>query len=94
MIIFLPVLLKVNRYREAVIERDDGSFQIGAHSYNHPADVGAALSATITAKVKAIAAANIFRPASSIVEEVLLVELKEASRPSLPEPEYITRTAK
>ena len=77
----------------ALIERDDGSFQIGAHAHNHPADVGAAVSATISAKVKAIAAENILRPASSIVEEILLQELTDAPCPSLPKPEYIARTA-
>lgn len=85
--------MKVNPCRAALIERDDGSFQIGAHAHNHPADVGAAVSATISAKVKAIAAENILRPASSIVEEILLQELTDAPCPSLPKPEYITRTA-
>lgn len=84
---------KVNPCRAALIERDDGSFQIGAHAHNHPADVGAAVSATISAKVKAIAAENILRPASSIVEEILLQELTDAPCPSLPKPEYIARTA-
>ena len=83
----------MNPCRAALIERDDGSFQIGAHAHNHPADVGAAVSATISAKVKAIAAENIFRPASSIVEEILLQELTDAPCPSLPKPEYIARTA-
>ena len=58
-----------------------------------PADVGAAVSATISPKVKAIAAENIFRPASSIDEEILLQELTDAPCPSLPKPEYIARTA-
>ena len=48
---------------------DDGINDRGI-SYNYTADVGAEVLATIT--VKAIAVANIFRPASSIVEEVLL----------------------
>lgn len=85
--------MKVNPCRAALIERDDGSFQIGAHAHNHPADIGAAVSATISAKVKAIAAENIFRPASSIVEEILLQELTDAPCLSLPKPEYIARTA-
>ena len=83
----------MNPCRAALIERNDGSFQIGAHAHNHPADIGAAVSATISAKVKAIAAENIFRPASSIVEEILLQELTDAPCPSLPKPEYIARTS-
>ena len=39
------------------------------------------------------AAENIFQPASSIVEEILLQELTDAPCPSLPKPEYIARTA-
>ena len=85
--------MKVNPCRAALIERDDGSFQIGAHAHNHPTDVCAAVSATISAKVKAIATKNIFQPASSIVEEILLQELNDAPCPSLPKPEYIARTA-
>ena len=62
--------------------RGDGAFETGVH--NHPPDVGAAVSATITAKVKARAVTDIFKPASAIVEEVLLEELPHASCPSLP----------
>ena len=36
-----------------MIERADGVFQIGSNAHNHPAEVGTALAATITAKVKA-----------------------------------------
>ena len=50
-----------------MIERADGVFQIGSNAHNHPAEVGTALAATITAKVKAKAVADVFRPASAIV---------------------------
>ena len=51
------------------------------------------LAASITAKVKAKAAVDIFRPASAIVEEVLLEDLKDVPCPCLPKPEYIARVA-
>ena len=76
-----------------MIERSDGVFEIRNNSHNHPANVGAALAATITSKVKAKAVADIFRPASAIVEEVLLEEMEDVPCPSLPRPEYIARAA-
>lgn len=62
-------VLRVNPCRAAVIERGDSTFHIGAHGHKHQPDVGAAVSATITAKVKAKAVADIVKPASTIVEE-------------------------
>ena len=62
-------------------------------THNHAAEVGATLAASITAKVKAKAAVDIFRPASAIVEEVLLEDLKDVPCPCLPKPEYIARVA-
>ena len=59
-----------------MIERSDGSFQLSANAHNHPADPRAAVCAAIKATVKAKAAADIFRPASAIVEEVLLDQMK------------------
>ena len=47
----------------------------------------------ITAKVKAKAAVDIFRPPSATVEEVLLEDLKDVPCPCLPKPEYIARVA-
>ena len=84
---------KVNPCRALVIERSDGSFQLSATAHNHPADPGAAVSAAITATVKAKAAADIFRPASAIVEEVLLDQMTDGPCSSLPRPEYIARAA-
>lgn len=75
------------------MERADGVYKIGSNAHNHPADVGAALSARITEKVKARALANIFKPASAIVEDVLLEDLQDVPCPSLPKPEYIARAA-
>ena len=44
--------------------------------------------------VKAKAAADVFRPASAIIEEVLLEQMTDGPCSSLRRPEYITRAAK
>lgn len=76
-----------------MIQRGDGTFHPGVHSHNHTSDDSAAVSDTITAKVKAKAVEDIFKPASAIVEDVLLEELTDAACPALPKPEYIARAA-
>ena len=82
----------MNLCKAAVIERSDGVFEIRNNSHNHPANVRAVLDTTITSRVKAKAVADIFRPASAIVE-VLLEEMEDVPCPSFPRPEYITRAA-
>ncbi|KAL9977378.1 hypothetical protein ACROYT_G014771 [Oculina patagonica] len=56
-------------------------------------DVGADIAARITAKGKKEAVANIFKPASTIVNEVLLQELTDAPCPGLPKPVYLIKAA-
>ena len=68
-------------------------YELGSNAHNHPVDVGAALAAQITSKVKARAVADVFKPASAIVEDVLLEDLKDIPCPSLPRPENIARAA-
>ena len=60
---------------------------------HHPRNVRAAVSAAIAATVKTKAAADIFKPASAIVEEVLLEQMTDGPCSSLPRPEYIARAA-
>ena len=50
-------------------------------------------AAKITSKVKARAVADVFKPASAIVEDVLLEDLDDVPCPSLPRPENIGRAA-
>ena len=53
-----------------------------------------AVSATkITSKVKAKAVADVFKPASAIVKDILLEDLDDIPCPSLPRPEIIRRAA-
>ena len=68
-------------------------YELGSNAHNHPVDIGAALAAQITLKVKARAVADVFKPASAIVEDVLLEDLKDIPCPSLPRPENIARAA-
>ena len=89
---FVLIFYQVNPCKASIIERS-GSFHLGSNAHNHAAEVGATLAASITAKVKAKAAVDIFRPASAIVEEVLLEDLKDVPCPCLPKPEYIARVA-
>ena len=47
----IPFFFKqVNPCKASVIERANGVYQIGSNAHNHPAEVGAALAASITAK--------------------------------------------
>ena len=52
-----------------MVQRGD-TFQPSLRSYNHPAQVGAALAAIVSAKVKAKAVRDLFKPAPVIVDEV------------------------
>ena len=89
---FVLIFYQVNPCKASIIERS-GSFHLGSNAHNHAAEVGATLAASITAKVKAKAAIDIFRLASAIVEEVLLEDLKDVPCSCLPKPEYIARVA-
>ena len=46
------------------------TFQPSLRSHNHPAQVGAAFAAIVSAKVKAKAVQDLFKPAPVIVDEV------------------------
>ena len=56
-------------------------------------EVGAATAAKTVAKVKSKAMEDEFKPASAIVDEVLLEELTEAPCPALPKPVHVVRAA-
>ena len=78
---------------EPTSECSNGVYELGSNAHNHPADVGATLVAKITYKVKARAVADVFKPASAIVKDVLLEDLDDVPCPSLPRPENIARAA-
>ena len=78
---------------QPVIERGNGVYELGSNAHNHPPDVGAVSAAKITSKVKARAVADVFKPASAIVEDVLLEDFDDVPCPSLPRSENIGRAA-
>ena len=86
----MSIFYQVNPCKASVIECF-GSFHLGLNAHNHATEVGVELAATIATKVKAKASVNIFKPASAIVEEVLLEDLKDVSCLCLPKPEYLAR---
>lgn len=63
---------KSNPCRASVIQRD-GVFQPGKNAHNHVAEPGADIAAKIMAAVKDKALDDKFKPASAIVEEVIIV---------------------
>ena len=68
---------EVNPCKATVIYHSIGFLQLGSNAHNHPAAVGAALATSITTKVEAKAAVDIFKPTSTIIEEVLFEYLKD-----------------
>ena len=89
---FVYIFYQVNPCKASIIEQS-GSFYLASNAHNHAAEVGATLAASITAKVKPKAAVDIFRPASAIVEEVLLEDLKDVPCLCFPKREYIAWVA-
>lgn len=86
-------LSQVDPCKATVTQRADGEFVPGKQQHNHPGKVGAALAARITARTKKEAVANLFKPATAIVNQVLLEELTDAPCPSLPKPTDLARAA-
>jgi len=67
---------------------------LGRQQNNNTGQVGAALSAKMKAKTeKREAVNNLTKPATTIVNEVLLEELTDAPCPSIPKPEHLARAA-
>ena len=72
-------LSQVDPCKATVTQRADGEFVPGKQQHNHPGKVGAALAARITARTKKEAVANLFKPATAIVNQVLLEDLARAA---------------
>ncbi|XP_068677112.1 uncharacterized protein [Montipora foliosa] len=82
---------KGNHCKATVIERV-GVFTAGQAAHNHSQPDGTYTAAKIISTVKRKAVADVFKPASAIVDEVLVEEL-DAPCPALPKPENIARAA-
>lgn len=73
-----------NRCKATVIQRSQNVFEFGKNDHNHAAPVGAAVAVKIKSIIKQEASKDVFRPASAVVNDILLSELTNAPCPSLP----------
>ena len=80
-----------NRCRATVVQ-EHATFRAGSMPHNHPCTLDEALKVEITAKVKHQAKQEAFKPATLIVEEVMLATAPE-DVPNLPKIDLLTRTA-
>ena len=67
-----------------MIQRSQNVFEFGKNDHNHAAPVGAAVAAKIKSIIKQEASKDVFRPASAVVNNILLSELTDTPCPSLP----------
>ena len=83
---------KSNHCPASVIQRPEG-FTVGVE-HNHTGEVGLPETAKLTAAIKRKATDDLFRPASAIVDEVLLQGMETAAAmPTLARPEHLARAA-
>lgn len=61
---------KVNPCKAVVTQRN-GTFVKSSLCHNHPASTGSATTTKVTSQVKKLAVQDLFKPASSIVDEVI-----------------------
>lgn len=76
-----------------VIQRSHSNFEMGKKAHNHPAPIGAMVATKIKCLVKQEASKDVFKPASEVVNDILLNELTDAPCPSLPCVDSLQRTA-
>ncbi|KAJ7384023.1 hypothetical protein OS493_024035 [Desmophyllum pertusum] len=84
---------KVNPCRATLAQRPDGGFRFGMQGHNHDGQVGAEITAMIMSRMRKEAEREMFKPASAIVNQLLLEELPDAPCPGLPKPAHLARTA-
>ena len=66
---------------------------MGRNQHNHAAPVGVMIATKIKCLVKKKASKDVFKPASEVVNDILLNELTDAPCPSLPNLDSLQRTA-
>ncbi|KAK2567851.1 hypothetical protein P5673_007735 [Acropora cervicornis] len=85
--------VRKGHYCKATVKEVDGAFH-KTQVHDHQPAVGAATVAKVVSAVKRKALEDIFKPASAIVQEVLLEKVSTtAPCPALSKPEYLARTA-
>ena len=65
-----------------MIQRSQNVFELGKNEHNHAAPVGAAVAAKNKSTIKQEASKDVFRPASVVVNDILLSELTDAPCPA------------
>ena len=73
--------------------RADGILTLGRNEHNHLGREGALLAAKITARAKTDALDDLFKPATVIVNQVLMEEMTDVPCPSLPKPLNLAKAA-
>ena len=76
-----------------VIQRSHSNFEMRKKAHNHPAPIGAMVATKIKCLVKQEASKDVFKPASEVVNDILLNELTDAPCPSLPCVDSLQETA-
>ena len=76
-----------------MIQRSQNVFEFGANEHNHAAQVGAVVATMIKAIIKQEASKDVFRPASALLNYIVLSELADTPCPSLPRVDSLQRTA-
>ena len=78
----------------ATVKESGGSFTISQISHKHDPETGTAVACKVVKKIKEIVVTDVFKPASAIVENVLL-ETLETDRPcsALPKVNFMARNA-
>ena len=82
------------RYPAAVTQWNDGDFTFNRRNHNHCSSVAALIVSRIESRVRDESAADISKPATEVVKQVLHEELSHAPCPSLPRPEYLEKLVK
>ncbi|XP_068231288.1 uncharacterized protein [Palaemon carinicauda] len=78
---------------KALVTQRNGKYVKNNVLHNHSPSTGSDIVTKVTLQVKKLAAQDLFKPASAIVDDVLLQEIGNAPCPSLPKPEHLARTA-
>lgn len=74
-------------------EKHQQKEKMGKNSHNHAVPVGGMMATKIKSLVKTEASKDVFKPASEVVNYVLLKELTDTPCPSLPRVDSLQRTA-
>lgn len=82
-----------NRCKATVVQKPGNLLEFGRNLHNHAAPVGGMIAAKINFLIKQEAKQDVFRPASEVVNDVLLSELTDSPCPSLPCVDSLQRTA-